>query len=58
MQRLPPHKQLLLPVLQAVHALGGTAAARDVVRKVAESLQLTDTLQHYRGSVSGRERTI
>ena len=49
MQRLPSYKQLLLTVLQAVR----TAAPRDAVRKVAESLQLIDSLQHYRASVSG-----
>ena len=36
-------------MLQAVR----TAAPRDAVRKVAESLQQIDSLQHYRASVSG-----
>jgi DNA modification methylase len=55
MQHLPSHKQLLLPVLHAVQSLGGSATPRDVVRKVAEDLELTDKLEHYRGNVSGRE---
>jgi hypothetical protein len=51
MQRLPSHKRLLLTVLQVVR----TAAPCDAVRKVPESLQLTDSLQHYRASVSRRD---
>lgn len=52
---LPSHKQLLLPVLQAVEAMGGSAVPRDVVDAVAEELKIPDHIRHYRGVVSGRE---
>jgi site-specific DNA-methyltransferase (cytosine-N4-specific) len=55
MGALPSHKQLLLPVLQAVESLGGSASPRDVVDLVAEELQLPKEIRHYHGEVSGRE---
>jgi site-specific DNA-methyltransferase (cytosine-N4-specific) len=52
---LPSHKQLILPVMQAVEDLGGKASPRDVVEAVADYLELPDAVRHYRGTVSGRE---
>lgn len=52
---LPSHEQLLLPVLEAVDDLGGSAAPRDVVEHVADALELPDEVRYYCGMVSGRQ---
>jgi len=41
--------------MSAVDRLGGKAAPRDVVDAVADDLELSDDVRHYRGNVSGRE---
>lgn len=53
--KLPSHKQLLLPVIQTVDKLGGSASPRDVVEAVADHLELSDDVRNARGSVSGRD---
>lgn len=53
--KLPSHKQLLLPVIQTVDQLGGSASPRDVVEAVADHLALPDTVRNARGIVSGRD---
>ena len=51
---LPSHKQLLLPVLQTLDSLGGSALAHDVVNAVADRLQVPQQVRNARGVVSGR----
>jgi site-specific DNA-methyltransferase (cytosine-N4-specific) len=55
MSDLPSHKQLLLPVMNAVKRLGGSAPPREVVDVVAEDLELPAEVRNYTGVVSGRE---
>lgn len=52
---LPSHKQLLLPVMKSIDALGGSATARDVVNAVADELHLPSEIRNARGIVSGRK---
>lgn len=51
---LPSHKQLLLPLIQTVEALGGSAPASEVVDAVASHLEVPDHVRQTRGQVSGR----
>jgi len=53
--KLPSHKQLLLPVIQTVEKLGGSASPYDVVEAVADHLELPDEIRNARGPVSGRD---
>lgn len=53
--QLPSHKQLLLPVMKSIDALGGSANARDIVDAVAENLQLPQEVRNAQGVVSGRK---
>jgi len=52
---LPSHKQLLLPVMKSIDALGGSAPAKDVVEAVADELNLPAEVRNARGLVSGRK---
>lgn len=52
---LPSHKQLLLPVMKSIDALGGSASAKDVVNAVADEMNLDTEVRNARGIVSGRK---